>query len=211
MKIVATGEYRVNEIHAQHLTPFEMKLMGKPLPEAKSIGCGAYHSLVSLTSLGTLYTCGLNNYGQLGVGHEENCESLTLVTGLSNENIVQTDGGSHHSVALSAEGKIFSFGRGDSGQLGILEGPPSGYHQNEPQEVKMPSSSKMSMVSCGSNHALAFSRDDNSVYSWGYGDMLALGNGVERDEGLPMKLDWSTTKFGNATILQVSALSHAIL
>ena len=33
-------------------------------------------------------------------------------------NICQIQAGEHHSVVLTVEGKVFSFGRGDSGQLG---------------------------------------------------------------------------------------------
>ncbi|KAK1935731.1 hypothetical protein P3T76_010426 [Phytophthora citrophthora] len=59
-------------------------MLGKdPLPVMKSIGCGSFHSLFALSANGYLYTCGLNNYGQLGIGNTENCTELLLVEDLS--------------------------------------------------------------------------------------------------------------------------------
>ena len=59
-------------------------------------------------------------------------------------------------------------------------------------------------ISCGSNHTLALSTG-NQVFSWGYGDMLALGNGKEQDELRPKPIDWQKSRFGDAEILQVDA------
>jgi regulator of chromosome condensation len=41
------------------------------------------------------------------------------------------------------------------------------------------------------------------VYSWGYGDMLALGNGRERDEPLPHKINLAKSGYANCKILQL--------
>ena len=43
-------------------------------------------------------------------------------------------------------------------------------------------------IDCGTNHNLALS-STGDVYSWGYGDMLALGHGKEADEKQPRKID----------------------
>ena len=58
IKNVETGEYDVNRVFLEHLTPAPMMLNGKPLPSTRAIGCGGYHTLVSLSSTGDLYTCG---------------------------------------------------------------------------------------------------------------------------------------------------------
>lgn len=57
-------------------------------------------------------------------------------------------------------------------------------------------------IGCGGNHNLALT-EKNEVYSWGYGDMLALGHGEEKDEVLPKKLNFSKAKIKNITITQV--------
>ena len=43
----------------------------------KAIGCGSYHSLIIVGGEnGGLFTCGLNNYGQLGIGTIEDQKLL---------------------------------------------------------------------------------------------------------------------------------------
>lgn len=207
----ASQSYNEETVYAQQLTPGEMVLMGKKLPVAKAIGCGAYHSLVSLTSVGTLYTCGLNDYGQLGIGSIENQSSLSLVSGLSHENIIQLDGGVSHSVVLTAQSKLFTFGRGDSGQLGLDEKIDPGFYKDTPTVVHLSAYSikeerdNITMISCGSNHSIVLARDTNAIYSWGSGDKFQLGHGSMSNEKVPRRLSWSKTSFDSAQILQVDA------
>ena len=81
-------------------------------------GAGGYHSLVIGTG-GRLYTCGLNNYGQLGHGDLDSREELTSVASLEGIRFVAAKGGTHHSLLLTDEGKLVAFGRGDYGQQGV--------------------------------------------------------------------------------------------
>lgn len=208
IKNVASGEYLCDIAFAEHLTPKAMVLNDKKLPPVQAIGCGGYHSLVALAD-GRLYTTGLNNYGQLGINSTENSWELLLVNDLSEHNIIMADGGAHHSVVLTSQSKLFAFGRGDSGQLGSVDNPKTGYFSDAPVPVTIPDSCiddsfEITMITCGANHTMVLG-DNNNIYSWGYGDMLALGNGKESDESKPCKLDWSKSSFGDAKVLQVSA------
>ncbi|ETI36877.1 hypothetical protein F441_16983 [Phytophthora nicotianae CJ01A1] len=214
------GDYKVDMVYTEHLQPKPVMLGNNPLPAVKAIGCGSYHSLFSLSSNGYLYSCGLNNYGQLGIGSTENCTELQLVEDLSSKNVAYVDGGAHHSVVLTNDGDVYTFGRADSGQLGTLETCNTGEFKDRPQKVTIPKpknggSSEVRMVASGSNHALALT-ESNAIFSWGYGDMLALGNGVDRDENKPYQVDWSKAilgkdkegeeeEFGKAEFLQVEA------
>jgi len=91
---------------------------------------GAYHTLL-LTESANVYSCGLNNMGQLGVGvfdEEKKCmapdhtaEPL-LVEGLEGKGVTALAGGEHHSVALTESGDVYAFGRGDNNQLGLADG-----------------------------------------------------------------------------------------
>lgn len=62
-------------------------------------------------------------------------------------------------------------------------------------------------IACGGNHNLALAKD-GSVYTWGYGDMYALGHGLEKDEPKPRKLNFTKAKISNITITQVSYTSR---
>ena len=122
-------QYDTKCIWEQHLKPAAPVFADVPndLPSSryvKSIGAGGYHLLVVTVSPTAGYqswASGLNNYGQLGVGDHDNRDVLTPITAFSGMNILAMDGGMHHSAAIAADGTLFAFGRGDSGQLGVTD------------------------------------------------------------------------------------------
>ena len=67
--------------------------------------------------------------------------------------------------------------------------PPSGYLENQPMEVSLINNKSVIIeeISCGDNHnlALTFEKD---VYTWGFGEMSALGHAKDKDEYCPKKL-----------------------
>eukprot|EP01041_Mallomonas_annulata_P006089 gene6089-12293_t len=162
---------------------------------------------------GRLLACGLNNYGQLGSGGTESQPLLRHVKGLDDQNIVAVKGGMHHSLVLTSSGVLWAFGRGDSGQpppvavtlgIGRLQGGSAGDFAPLPEEVQLPANAgHVVSIACGSNHNLAVT-DKNEVYSWGYGDMLALGHGKDKDEPTPKRLNFKDAKVENITLKQVA-------
>lgn len=165
-----------------------------PLRFAKSISCGSFHSLVVLVD-GTLLSCGLNNYGQLGLGSQDTTPrtSFMEVTYFSklSKKVCQAAGGCQHSVVLLEDGTVWAFGRGDYGQWGLGTRCPekgtkiqSGALYGLPRQVALAESVKIKEICCGDNHNLALS-SEGQVYSWGFGETLALGHGEDQDEFLP--------------------------
>jgi len=90
----------------------------------------ATYQCIALAADGTVYSWGLNDYGQLGDGTEDT-NRLTPVKVLkgaysgttylgddSNNKITAVALGALHSVALDAEGAVYSWGWNASGQLG---------------------------------------------------------------------------------------------
>ena len=71
----------------------------------------------------------------------------------------------------------------------------------------------MSLISCGGNHNLVLTTS-NSLYTWGFGEMLALGHGNENDEKTPRKLvlkeqsnssgNGGSSLLSGATIVQIA-------
>lgn len=83
-------------------------------PSTFKKGMGGEHSTHILDSNGDLWSVGRNTFGQLGVGDSENRNEFTksLISDVDDFSIT-----SSHGLALS-NGKVFSWGFGDSGQLG---------------------------------------------------------------------------------------------
>ena len=79
----------------------------KKLPFFKGVYCGSYHTFL-LQKEGSVYACGLNNHGQLGIGPyspEDNFNPY-LVEALEGKDVVQLAAGEHHSMALTSGGII---------------------------------------------------------------------------------------------------------
>ena len=83
-----------------------------------SIDAGYSHSL-ALTTDGKVYAWGSNGNGQLGLGNNEEKKSPTLITALSNITVSSIAAGGYNSLALTTDGKVYSWGLNYYGQLGL--------------------------------------------------------------------------------------------
>ena len=194
--------YFVDKVKDEHLLPQEVEWAdGDPANNRIVVGvaCGSFHLLV-IAKDGedgdlAVYSSGLNNYGQLGLGTEgedEGTDKLTRITSLDGCNISKVAGGIHHSTCLDASGKnYYTWGRGDYGQLGNTDTvPPAGYSVLVPQRIDIADDKEVivSKISSGGNHCMLLT-EDAEVYTWGYGDLGALGHGKDEDVFRPKKLD----------------------
>ena len=53
-------------------------LSGETVMGVRAIGCGGHHTLVVKALNSEVYSCGLNNYGQLGNGEADNAPQHLL-------------------------------------------------------------------------------------------------------------------------------------
>jgi regulator of chromosome condensation len=90
------------------------------------IASGSYHSF-ALNDKNELYVWGCNNFKQTGLSEEyggrapDVIESPTQLETFTNDLIVKrVDAGEHHSVVLLTNGNVYTFGRADSSQLGLV-------------------------------------------------------------------------------------------
>ena len=83
----------------------------------KSVYCGYGHTLI-LKNDGTLWGCGKNDYGQLGLGDTNSRYTFTKVT-TNTDNIKSVYCGKEHTVILKNDGTLWGCGRNDLGQLGL--------------------------------------------------------------------------------------------
>ena len=101
--------------HERELHPRQvMALKDKVLVH---VACGWDHSL-AVTDHGILYSWGAGTNGKLGHGDENDRSIPSQVMALSKFFIVQAEAGCEHSVAITLEGQLYTWGHGDSGRLG---------------------------------------------------------------------------------------------
>jgi regulator of chromosome condensation len=62
-----------------------------------------------------IYAFGLNNHGQLGIGNKETSSFPTQIKKFEGINVIDINGGEHHSIALTDDGRVYCWGRNDEG------------------------------------------------------------------------------------------------
>ncbi|XP_032538507.1 inhibitor of Bruton tyrosine kinase isoform X1 [Chiroxiphia lanceolata] len=83
-----------------------------------------FHS-VFLSHKGQVYTCGHGQGGRLGHGDEQTCLVPRLVEGLTGHQCSQIAAAKDHTVVLTEDGYVYTFGLNTFHQLGILPPPPN--------------------------------------------------------------------------------------
>ncbi|KAF3443904.1 hypothetical protein FNV43_RR13594 [Rhamnella rubrinervis] len=154
------------------------------LEAVKLIAVGAFHNL-ALQEDGTLWAWGNNEYGQLGTGDTQPRSQPIPVQGLSGLNLVDIAAGGWHSTALTEEGEVYGWGRGEHGRLGFGDNDKSS--KMLPQKVQLLTGEDIVQVSCGGTHSVALTRDGR-MFSFGRGDHGRLGYGRKVTTGHPMEV-----------------------
>lgn len=74
--------------------------------------------LYCVTSTGQVWSWGDGDYGKLGRGGSDGCKTPKLVEKLQDLDIVKVCCGSQFSVALTKDGQVYTWGKGDNQRLG---------------------------------------------------------------------------------------------
>lgn len=157
----------------------------------KEVSSGDQHSFI-LTEFGEVYSFGFDGQGQLGDGGEvyfvgdlnyasqlkKEASCITELFDLQpGDKIIQVDGGSNFSVALSQMGDVFTFGENNNGQLGINQ--QENVYQTAPIKITenfdLQEDEQITKIAVGSSHALALTQLGN-VFVWGNNNFGQLGN-----------------------------------
>lgn len=153
------------------------------------VACGTDFT-ACLTVKGQVYTWGTNKWGNLGVenmhytSEQYVVRQPALVEGLLGKFIIQIACGSKHMMALSHERRVYTWGSGDYGVLGL--GDEIGH--NSPQLVKDLANEEMITIITGDFNSGAINTNGH-LYLWGNGRFGRLGHGSEENYNFPKKVE----------------------
>ncbi|XP_075057981.1 putative E3 ubiquitin-protein ligase HERC6 isoform X2 [Mixophyes fleayi] len=144
------------------------------------VGCGSNHS-VAICNEGNIFTWGEGIQGQLGSGQIlQQTPIPRKITGLSDIKIIQISCGHYHTVALSDDSSVFSWGKNDVGQLGL--GKQITNHAS-PQLVKSLNGVPLVQVTAGGSQSFALSIL-GIVFGWGKNNAGQLGFNSDPQKGV---------------------------
>ncbi len=146
-----------------------------------SIGAGNEHSIF-VTKSGKVYVSGYNDNGQCGVGTTQTVRNPTILSSLNGEDVIQAHAynGCEHTLAITRDGKLFSFGYNYRGQLGL--GTTSS--ESVPRAIKSLLSRKVVYAACSYHHSVVMC-SDGALFSFGRNDCGQLGHGDTVDKKSP--------------------------
>ncbi|XP_072386929.1 E3 ubiquitin-protein ligase HERC2 [Diabrotica undecimpunctata] len=135
---------------------------------------GGSKSLFIVSQEGKLYACGEGTNGRLGLGHSNNVPTPRPIPFLSQYVIkkVAVHSGGKHAMALTLDGKVFSWGEGEDGKLGH----GNRLNLDKPRMIEALRSKKIRDIACGSSHSAAIT-SSGELFSWGLGEYGRLGHG----------------------------------
>ena len=162
---------------------------------AIAVSAGAQHSL-AITADGAVWSWGFGGDGQLGHGNQQHQLLPKQVEAFAGQRVVAVSAGGEYSLAISADGALWSWGFGGDGQLGHGDGQ----EQRQPKKVEALAGQRVVAVSAGLAHSLALTAN-GAVWSWGWGRFGKSGHGDLQDQLLPKKVE----AFAGQRVIAVSA------
>ncbi|KAK3097022.1 hypothetical protein FSP39_005665 [Pinctada imbricata] len=154
--------------------------------DCQQIEAGQFCSFL-IHSDGSVSACGKGSYGRLGLGDSNNHavpKKLAFEPKCSIKKISSSKGSDGHTLALSVNGDIYSWGDGDYGKLGHGNNSTQKY----PKLVQGPLAGKIvKCVAAGYRHSAAVT-EEGELYTWGEGDYGRLGHGDSNSKNFPTRV-----------------------
>ncbi|CAH2068345.1 unnamed protein product, partial [Iphiclides podalirius] len=147
---------------------------------------GGSKTLFIVSHDGKLYACGEGTNGRLGLGHSNNVSTPRANPYLAHVLVrrVAVHSGGKHALALTADGKVYSWGEGEDGKLG---------HGNRltmeaPRLIESLAGERVVGVACGSAHSACVTARGH-LYTWGMGEYGRLGHGDDVTQLAPKMVE----------------------
>ena len=142
--------------------------------DIKQIVCGVYCTFV-LKKDGSVWSCGWNRYGELGLGDTTQRTKFTQVTTNINNDVKEISCGNYHIFILKNDGSVWSCGYNDYGQLGT--GLDDTNNRDTFTPVTYNINNDVKQIVCGGHHTFIL-KNDGSVWSCGLNGTGQLGLGT---------------------------------
>ena len=135
---------------------------------------GGSKSLFLVSNDGKVFACGEGTNGRLGLGQVGNIAVPRQLSALSQYVVkkVAVHSGGKHAMALTVDGRVFSWGEGDDGKLGHC----SKLSVEKPRIIEALRNKRVRDIACGSSHSAAIT-SSGELYTWGCGEYGRLGHG----------------------------------
>ena len=167
-------------------SPSKFNLSGD---EIMSMVGGQNHSMI-LTKSGAVFTYGDNTYGQLGTGDTRSIDSPTSITTAFEGKVVQIAALGNHSLALTEDGRIYSWGQNNHGQVGNGR-IGDGYDVLSPIDITnslgLPAGTQVIEVYAAWESSFALT-NDGRIFAWGANNQGQLATGDIGDKSLPTEV-----------------------
>ena len=161
-------------------------LKGKNIVDVHNYG----YRIIAKDSNGKLYSWGENYYGQLGNGTTANSSMPICISDIENsplreKNIVNIYWDANTIIAKDSNGKLYSWGRNNFGQLG------NGTTENSSMPIcisdmeNRPLNGK-NIVDVYADYTMIAKDSNGKLYSWGDNDSGKLGNGTTTNSSMPI-------------------------
>ncbi|XP_075898837.1 putative E3 ubiquitin-protein ligase HERC4 [Nelusetta ayraudi] len=170
---LGVGQWELCTSQPQHLR--SMSLI--PLVQ---IAAGGEQSF-ALSLSGGVFGWGRNDCGQLGLGNRTDQHVPTTIDCLIMKKTVHISCGRDHTVILTKDGVVFTFGSGQYGQLGHN----SLNDELRPRLVAELWRATVTKIACGWYHTLVMT-DRKKLYSFGRNTHGQLGRGEESHPSVPL-------------------------
>ena len=170
------------------LSSARFQIVQLPVDAVAACAGGAHTVLVGAD--GAVYTCGLNDFGQLG--HSPGASHAAVpkkVEGLpEHDPVVAAAAGHFHTLCLTRDGEVWAFGRNDRAQCGAGPGPggyaasaaptPPSLASLSPEAPGGDDRGPVTNIAAGARHSIAVTAN-GAVFTWGADFEGCLGHGGE--------------------------------
>lgn len=149
---------------------------------------GTLFSFSAIKTDGTLWSCGSNSNGQLGLNtvYTQNKSSPTQVGTLTNW--ASASGGAYHVIATKTDGTMWSWGANNFGALGLN----ISYLLKRSSPSQIGALTTWSKVSASYYGATAI-KTDGTLWSWGYNGEGQVGDNTRTNRSSPVQIGTLTT------------------